>query len=341
MVNAFAAGGADDPLITRSYIEGATYKASLTETVLSVFSDTFVYPTNRVNSLSSLSFATTFSPIRMGRNDSTVIFQGTSFTLRTGTASIQITQGEVINVTRGTVVPSGSNLIINERYFATENVVANITATSMLSGYIDGYYIPVSFIVENPSESPFTDVSPTVGYYDAVIWASSKGLVLGHEGRFFPYDNMSRAAFVLIMWRIMGQPEPLAAPIFSDIEHHGPIVGKAIAWANENGIITGSQGRFFPDNSITREAIALILWRFNNSKGGDSTADAVRFNTFTDRNRVSPGVEEAMSWVTYHEIIRGANNQMTPQGTATRAAVVLMLHRYVTDFWSNIESIPQ
>jgi len=155
-----------------------------------------------------------------------------------------------------------------------------------------------------------------------------------------PDDNMSRAAFVLIMWRMMGMPEPNGAPIFSDIEHHGEVVGKAIAWANENGIVMGANGMFDPDGSITREAIALILWRFNVQKGGADDADPAVFNTFNDVSSVSPGVEDAMSWATYYEIIRGSEGNMAPQGTATRAAVVLMLYRYVEGFWGGIEGIP-
>jgi len=335
MVTVFAAGSQTDPLITKSYLEGA-YSSSLRNDINATLANAAAASTNRVNSLlsqyTSLEFAQRFTPISLGQRGSVILYQGTSFTLRSGTASLQVSSGTVINVTTGTIVSSGSQLQRNQRYFCAENSSATVTASTALSGYIDGYYSRGSGFLPPSASLPFTDVPANAIYFEALAFAHANGIITGSGGRFFPNDSLSRSAFALMLHRYAGSPQPAGTGgAFSDVGRSN-VAFTAITWAHERSIITGAGGRFYPDDSVTREALALMLYRYHVASGGSTASNSDALNTFADRGSISPVATEALRWAVSHGLITGSGGRVYPGDTATRSASVLVLFRYFSKF---------
>jgi len=335
MVTVFAAGSQTDPLVTRSYLEGA-YSNSLRSDITTTLTNAAAASTNRVNSLlsqyTSLEFAKRFTPISLNQRGSVILYQGTSFTLRSGTASLQVSSGTVINVTAGTVVSSGSQLQRNQRYFCAESSSAIITASTALSGYIDGYYSKGSGFLPPTSSLPFTDVPANANYFEALAFAHANGIITGSGGKFYPNDSLSRSAFALMLHRYAGSPQPTGAGgTFSDVSRSN-VAFTAITWAHERGVITGAGGRFYPDDSVTREALALMLFRYHVGTGGSSAASSDALNVFSDRGSISPVATDAMRWAVSNGLITGSGSRVYPGDTATRSASVLVLFRYYSKF---------
>lgn len=179
----------------------------------------------------------------------------------------------------------------------------------------------------------FTDVNEaTVGTWaaDAVDFAYHFGLVNGTDTTLFsPGDPMSRAQLVTVLYRSVGSPSMTITTNFDDLDV-GAYYYSAVVWANVHGIVNGTgENTFSPDNPITREQLATILYRYAKATGGD-TAVSGNLNAFADKASVSPYAVEAMAWAVEKGIISGVGeNTLAPQGNATRAQVVVMLHRYL------------
>jgi len=179
-----------------------------------------------------------------------------------------------------------------------------------------------------PSPTTFSDVPATSIAFNAINWAQSNGYVTGSGGRFFPNDNLTRASLALILHRYAGNPVPAGSGgAFSDVSRSN-IAFNAITWANENGIVTGSGGRFFPNDPITRESMVLMLYRYHILISGPVTSPADALNTFTDRGRISPVAVDAMRWAVSTGLMTGSGNRLFPGDRTTRAATVLVLYRY-------------
>ena len=180
--------------------------------------------------------------------------------------------------------------------------------------------------------APFSDVTYTALIFDAAWWAHEEGLVTGTNGRFLPNDPMTRAQYALILYRYEGSPPVTTSGAFTDVPSTRPSY-HAVTWANANGIVTGSGGSFLPDDSMTRAQMILMMHRYSALKGFNTSANLTALDPFADRSQVSAVAAEAMAWGVANGLITGdANNRLLPNGTITRAQVVLILHRYVTKF---------
>ena len=104
----------------------------------------------------------------------------------------------------------------------------------------------------------------------------------------------------------------------------------AVAWAAENGIVEGYDGRFVPDGDITREAFAAVLYRYAKYKGYDvSTGENTSLQGFADADRISVWAEDAMQWAVGEGLINGRGNGMVdPSGNASRAEMAAILYRF-------------
>ena len=116
--------------------------------------------------------------------------------------------------------------------------------------------------VKEVETSPFSDVSTSAYYYEAVKWAQEKGITGGiGNGLFGPNQPCTRAQIVTFLWRAAGSPEPKSMSSFSDVSADS-YYAKAVAWAVENGVTNGiGDGLFGPDNSCTRAQIVTFLFR--------------------------------------------------------------------------------
>ena len=137
--------------------------------------------------------------------------------------------------------------------------------------------------------------------------------------------SLTRAQLVTILYRIAGEPETSAAIPFADVAD-GQWYTKAIVWAAENGIVKGvNETTFAPDDSITREQIAVILYRYAHE---ENTEDG-KLTSFPDAKDISGYALEAMNWAVARGLINGSDGKLLPQDTATRAQIAVILARYL------------
>lgn len=179
-----------------------------------------------------------------------------------------------------------------------------------------------------PSDMPFTDVSSNEWYYDAVKYVYDNGMMNGIDSTTFsPNNTTTRGMIVTILHRLEGEPSAAAAG-FTDVAS-GQWYTDAIAWAAANDIVNGySETEFGPNDTITREQMAAILYRYASFKGYDVTATA-SLSDYTDAALISGYATAAMQWANAEGLITGVTNTtLNPQGNATRAEVATILMRF-------------
>ena len=170
--------------------------------------------------------------------------------------------------------------------------------------------------------SPFSDVSTSAYYYEAVKWAQEKGITGGiGNGLFGPNQPCTRAQIVTFLWRAAGSPEPKSMSSFSDVSADS-YYAKAVAWAVESGITTGTgDGKFSPDATCTREQAVAFLYRASGSpaiSGGSAFSDVAANAYYAD----------AVAWVEKNGVTGGIGGGLFGSGnTCTRAQIVTFLYR--------------
>ena len=170
--------------------------------------------------------------------------------------------------------------------------------------------------------SPFSDVSTSAYYYEAVKWAQEKGITGGiGNGLFGPNQPCTRAQIVTFLWRAAGSPEPKSMSSFSDVSADS-YYAKAVAWAVENGITTGTgDGKFSPDATCTREQAVAFLYRASGSpavSGGSAFSDVAANAYYAD----------AVAWAEKNGVTGGIGGGLFGSGnTCTRAQIVTFLYR--------------
>ena len=177
--------------------------------------------------------------------------------------------------------------------------------------------------------NPFTDVPSSEWYYDSVKFAYVNGLMSGTAtDRFSPKENTSRAMIVSILHRLEGKPEADAAG-FADVKA-GIWYESAVSWAADAGIISGySDVLFGPEDFITREQLASIMYRYSSVKGYDTKVSS-NLNMFTDADKVSDWANYAMKWAIGSNLLSGKGNGiLDPNGYATRAEAAAILKRFI------------
>lgn len=179
-------------------------------------------------------------------------------------------------------------------------------------------------------ENPFTDVTESDWYYEYVMAAFEKQLMNGvGETTFDPNGDVTRAMFVTVLYRMDGSPENNGNVKFNDVEK-GSWYDKAVAWASQNEIVNGvSDVEFAPNNKITREQMAAMVYRYASYKKADMTVTA-DISSYTDYATVSSYAVEPMKWVCGKGIINGmTETTLVPQGTSTRAQAATVFVRTI------------
>ena len=175
--------------------------------------------------------------------------------------------------------------------------------------------------VKEVETSPFSDVSTSAYYYEAVKWAQEKGITGGiGNGLFGPNQPCTRAQIVTFLWRAAGSPEPKSMSSFSDVSADS-YYAKAVAWAVENGITTGTgDGKFSPDATCTRAQSVTFLFRAI-GKLVDSKAEFS--DVLTDSYYAN-----AVAWAVENGVTNGIGNGLFgPDNSCTRAQIVTFLFR--------------
>lgn len=177
---------------------------------------------------------------------------------------------------------------------------------------------------------PFADVPSGSWYYDDVAYVYDTGLMTGLTATTFgPNLSTTRGMIVTILWRMENEPAAKHGCPFADVRR-GSYYEQAIAWASENGIVTGfDASTFAPDRAITREQLAAILFRFAAYRGMDAVTLRETLSSFQDQAAISVYAVSALNWAVGEGLMQGTGDKLEPTGNATRAQVAAMLRRFI------------
>ncbi len=180
------------------------------------------------------------------------------------------------------------------------------------------------------ANTPFTDVYAKDWYASAVEYTYNKGIILGtSDTTFNPNTKLTRGMLVTILHRMEGKPTPKTQNKFSDVSK-SQYYYDAVVWATEKGIIHGyDNGKFGPDDTITRQDVAVILRNYTQYRGINTNVTE-NLGSFSDGNLVSDYAKSAMQWAVRTGTITGNNNgeSLTPHGKATRAETAGLMYKY-------------
>lgn len=192
--------------------------------------------------------------------------------------------------------------------------------------------VGVSYVkaTETPSETKFNDVSANDWFASAVDYVTGKGMMNGTaDNTFSPKANTTRGMIVTVLYRLENQPSTSAAS-FTDVAS-GAYYANAVAWANANGIVSGyGSGKFGPNDKVTREQLAAILYRYAQYKKYDvSVGEDTNILSYDDAQSISTYAIPAIQWACGAGVVTGkSGSKLDPKGNATRAEVAAMLMRF-------------
>ena len=183
----------------------------------------------------------------------------------------------------------------------------------------------IAAFLKEVETSPFSDVSTSAYYYEAVKWAQEKGITGGiGNGLFGPNQPCTRAQIVTFLWRAAGSPVVNYAMNMSDVPE-GSYYAEAVRWALSEGIATGTtENTFSPDSECTRAQAVAFLFRY-------AASEAVTLQElvsgFSDADSVPGYALPAMNWALAEEIVQGNGSKLMPNDSCTRAQIVTFLFR--------------
>ena len=205
------------------------------------------------------------------------------------------------------------------------------------TGYISEEYITKvntkkdTYKVPTDTDLPFEDVDSDEWYYSAIKYSYNNKFISGTTSTTFsPNMKLTRGMLVTILHNMEGKPKVTEVNNFPDVQDSTMYYYKAVNWAIKNKIISGyNNGKFGPDDLITREQLAVILWKYSRYKGTykDKTAD---YSKFSDSKKISEFAQKGMNWAVGVGVITGSQGQLLPQGNASRAEAVSMIYKYCT-----------
>ena len=184
-------------------------------------------------------------------------------------------------------------------------------------------------MVDIVPDMPFKDVKSSDWFYNDVKYVYEKGMMAGTAADVFaPNATTTRAMIVTILYRLEGSPAVTGTSAFVDVPA-GQWYTDAVNWAAANQIVKGTSATTFaPNDSITREQMAAILYRYAQYKGYDVTKKA-DLSGYSDNSQISAYAKDALAWANAAKLINGVTNTtLAPQGNATRAQVSAILHRF-------------
>lgn len=257
-------------------------------------------------------------PVKISNSGDGVAKVDKSYASAGNKVTITVTPGRNATVQRITVADEDG-----ERLKLTENRDGTYSFT-MPSGTANVY---VRF---SGSGLPFADVPSGSWYYDDVAYVYDTGLMTGLTATAFgPNLSTTRGMIVTILWRMENEPAAKHGCPFADVRR-GSYYEQAIAWASENGIVTGfDASTFAPDRAITREQLAAILFRFAAYRGMDAVTLRENLSSFQDQAAISAYAVSALNWAVGEGLMQGTGDKLEPTGSATRAQVAAMLRRFI------------
>lgn len=247
----------------------------------------------------------------------------------------ELTMEEVLNAGQVIGVPSDfvgfyeqtwvsdNSSQVDLKFYYGQNIVARATVSNVNGAvlYVTKYYAPATF--------SFSDTYPSDWYYGAVKFCYDYSLMNGTSlTAFDPNATTTRAMLATIIWRLEGSPAAYGNP-FNDLTQDW--YKTAVIWAAQKGIVNGyGNGKFGPDDPITREQMATMLYRYAGSFADMFVTDPYKIYGYNDFGKVSSYAFEPLQWACSEGMITGMpGNTIQPGGNATRAQMATILERFV------------
>lgn len=247
-----------------------------------------------------------------------------TFETNGGSAISKVTKNKGTTIDLAQYAPTKSGATF-EGWYADKGLAKKITSVKLDANttvYAKWTEAPVSGL-------PFGDVKTADWFYNDVKYVYEKGMMAGTAADVFaPNATTTRAMIVTILYRLEGSPAVTGTSAFVDVPA-GQWYTDAVNWAAANQIVNGTSATTFaPNDSITREQMAAILYRYAQYKGYDVTKKA-DLSGYSDNSQVSAYAKDALAWANAAKLINGVTNTtLAPQGNATRAQVSAILHRF-------------
>lgn len=247
-----------------------------------------------------------------------------TFETNGGSAISKVTKNKGTTIDLAQYAPTKSGATF-EGWYADKGLTKKITSVKLDANttvYAKWTEAPVSGL-------PFGDVKSADWFYNDVKYVYEKGMMAGTAADVFaPNATTTRAMIVTILYRLEGSPAVTGTSAFVDVPA-GQWYTDAVNWAAANQIVNGTSATTFaPNDSITREQMAAILYRYAQYKGYDVTKKA-DLSGYSDNSQVSAYAKDALAWANAAKLINGVTNTtLAPQGNATRAQVSAILHRF-------------
>lgn len=247
-----------------------------------------------------------------------------TFETNGGSAISKVTKNKGTTIDLAQYAPTKSGATF-EGWYADKGLAKKITSVKLDANttvYAKWTEAPVSGL-------PFGDVKSADWFYNDVKYVYEKGMMAGTAADVFaPNATTTRAMIVTILYRLEGSPAVTGTSAFVDVPA-GQWYTDAVNWAAANQIVKGTSATTFaPNDSITREQMAAILYRYAQYKGYDVTKKA-DLSGYSDNGQVSAYAKDALAWANAAKLINGVTNTtLAPQGNATRAQVSAILHRF-------------
>ena len=247
-----------------------------------------------------------------------------TFETNGGNAISKVTKNKGTTIDLAQYAPTKSGATF-EGWYADKGLTKKITSVKLDANttvYAKWTEAPISGL-------PFGDVKTADWFYNDVKYVYEKGMMAGTAADVFaPNATTTRAMIVTILYRLEGSPAVTGTSAFVDVPA-GQWYTDAVNWAAANQIVKGTSATTFaPNDSITREQMAAILYRYAQYKGYDVTKK-VDLSGYSDNGQVSAYAKDALAWANAAKLINGVTNTtLAPQGNATRAQVSAILHRF-------------
>ena len=339
-------GTNSDPFVTLSYLTNTYYteaEQAMLERAETATADTEKAAFERLDALAkgylaqasggesgaaAGSYAAEFARLTLSRGDRLELITGTGLLYEAGQVYLSCAQGVLVDVTDGSTVSTGGTLKAGHRYVAAENTACSLIVHSDAACLsVQGYYD-----LERTGETctPFTDLVYSAWYYDDVRFVYENKLFQGMTATTFsPGAKMNRAMLATVLYRMAGAGSGVPSAGFTDVAA-GDWYADAVNWAANMGIVTGmGNGAFAPMGNVTREQMAAMLYRYARDFLGLDAPATGDLSGYSDRAKVSPWAEDALSWAVGHGIMNGYDNgTLSSGGTASRAEVAAMLRRF-------------
>jgi hypothetical protein len=194
--------------------------------------------------------------------------------------------------------------------------------------------VPIIDVIDTTdiAEHPFSDVSEKSWYNEAVAYVYTNGLMLGtSDDMFGPEGALTRAMIVTILYRDAGEPDVSElSNSFEDVEDD-TWYSNAVKWAVDNGVVLGyGNGKFGPDDQVTKEQAAAIIYRIQQSTGL-APVDILMDREYPDWDKISDWAKSPVNALTMQGVFRDIpGDEFRPQDAATRAEIACILYRYLT-----------